>query len=59
LTPQVESYATTDETAEFLKKPNSWMHNNAGPRGIPRYKVGNHWHYKLSEVAEWVEAQDR
>jgi excisionase family DNA binding protein len=53
----IERYATTEQVAEFLNKPLSWVHNNAGPRGIPRYKIGNHWRFKLSEVAGWVEAQ--
>lgn len=52
----IEKYATTEEVAEFLNKPVSWVHHSAGPRGIPRYKVGNHWRYKLSEVARWVES---
>jgi len=50
-----ETYATTEEVAAFLNKPQSWVFQNAGPRGIPRYKVGNQWRYRLSEVAAWVE----
>lgn len=54
-----ERFATTEEVADFLKKPASWVYHNAGPRGIPRYKVGNHWRYRLSEVALWVENRSR
>ena len=52
-----EKFVTTDEAAEYLHKPTSWLHNNAGRLRIPRYKVGNQWRYRLSEIAEWVEAQ--
>ena len=50
-----ERFVTTDEAAEYLHKPTSWLHNNAGRLRIPRYKVGNQWRYRLSEIAEWVE----
>lgn len=51
----IEQYVTTEEVAEFLGKPASWLHHRAGPLGIPRRKIGQHWRYKLSEVAQWVE----
>jgi excisionase family DNA binding protein len=52
-----ERYVTTDEVAEFLGKPVTWVYNNAGPLGIPRYRLGNHYRYRLSEVAEWLSGQ--
>lgn len=55
----MERYATTEEVADLLNKPTTWVYNNAGPRGIPRYKIGNHWRYRLSEVASWVETHGR
>jgi hypothetical protein len=55
VTSTIERYSNTEDVANFLKKPLSWVHHNAGPKGIPRYRVGNQWRYKLSEVAEWVE----
>lgn len=56
---QIEGFATTEEVADFLNKPLTWVYGNAGPRGIPRYRVGNHWRYRLSEVAAWVETHSR
>ena len=54
-----EPFVTTDEVAAYLSKPASWVHNNAGPLGLPRYKIGNHYRYLLSEIARWVEGQRR
>lgn len=51
----IEPYVGTKEVAEFLNKPATWVYNNAGSVGIPRYRVGNQWRYRLSEVANWME----
>jgi len=53
----IEAYATTEEVADFLNKPLSWLHHTAGPLGIPRRKIGNQWRYRLSEVEAWVEGR--
>lgn len=50
-----ERYVGTEEAAAFLDKPKSWLHNNAARLGIPRYRVGNHFRWRLSELAQWVE----
>lgn len=54
-----ESLVDHDTTANWFGKPPSWLYANAGPLGIPRYRIGRHWRYKLSEVAAWVERQGR
>lgn len=51
---QTESFVTTEQVADFLGKPQTWIHNNAARAGIPRYKVGNQYRYRLSEVSAWV-----
>jgi excisionase family DNA binding protein len=56
---EVESLVGTDEVATYLGKPRSWLYNNATRAGIPRYKVGNEYRYRLSEVAAWVEPAAR
>lgn len=43
--------------AEFLGKPESWVYDNAGRLALPRYRLGKHYRYRLSEVADWVAAQ--
>lgn len=53
--PRPEPFVDTAAVAEFLGKPRSWIHNNAARLGIPRRRVGNHWRFRLSEVAAWVE----
>lgn len=54
-----EPYVGTEEVAEFLGKPASWVYDRAGQLGIPRYKVGSHYRYRLSEVEAWVRDQDQ
>lgn len=43
-------------TAEHISKPVSWLHHEAAALGIPRYKIGNQWRYRLSEVDQWIES---
>ena len=51
-----ERFVTVEETAEYLGKPPSWIYNNAERLRLPRYRVGNQWRFRLSEVDEWVRA---
>jgi excisionase family DNA binding protein len=53
----IERYATTEEIAELLNKPRSWVLNNQARLDIPRFKVGNQYRYRRSEVEGWVEAR--
>ena len=50
-----ESFVGTEDVAAFLGKPPSWLYNRAERLGIPRYRVGNQYRYRLTEVAQWVE----
>lgn len=52
-----EPFVGTEEVAGFIGKPASWVYNCAGTYGLPRYKIGRHFRYRLSEVAAWMEAQ--
>ncbi len=54
ITP-IEPFVGTEEVAAFLGKPPSWIYNRAERLGIPRYRVGLQFRYRLSEVAAWVE----
>lgn len=54
-TAAFESFVSTAEVAAFLDKPISFVYD-AGSK-IPRYRVGAHYRYLLSEVAEWVKSQ--
>jgi excisionase family DNA binding protein len=54
-----EPFLTTEQIAEFLGKPASWVHNNAGRLGMPRVRLGNQWRYRRAAVVEWLERQGR
>lgn len=56
---RLEAFCSTKQVADFLGKPVSWVHNNAARTGLPRYRIGNQWRYRLSEVARWVERTSR
>ncbi len=45
------------EVADYLGRPISWLYHEAAAQKIPRYKVGNQWRYRLSEIDEWLEAR--
>lgn len=52
-----EAYVTSEDVADFLNKPLGWLYANAESLGIPRYKLGRQYRYRLSEVAEWLSNQ--
>lgn len=52
----IEPFVDTEELCKFLIKPASWVYNNAERLGIPRYRVGLQYRYRLSEVAAWLES---
>jgi excisionase family DNA binding protein len=53
-----ERFVTTEDVAVFLKKPKSWIYNNAETQGMPFHRIGRQWRWRLSEVAAWVERKD-
>jgi excisionase family DNA binding protein len=55
-TVSVEPWVGTDQVAEWLGKPSSWLYNNAERLGIPRVRIGNQYRYKLSQVDAWLGA---
>ncbi len=56
-TGAAEPLVGTGEVAAKLGKPASWVYSQAARLGIPRYKIGQQYRYKLSEVDAWLEAQ--
>lgn len=50
-----EPWVTTAEVAAHLGKRLSWVYDNG--HLMPRYKIGAHYRYRLSEVDRWVESQ--
>lgn len=43
-----------DELAAYLKKPKSWVYDNA--HEIPHMRVGREYRFRLSEVNAWLES---
>lgn len=43
--------------ADYIGKPVSWLYHEASHAGIPRYKIGNHWRYRLTELDQWIDQQ--
>lgn len=52
-----EPFVDLQTVADFLCKDRDWIYDNQARLGIPRCRVGRHYRYRLSEVAEWVELQ--
>ncbi len=52
-----EAWVTTEEAAEYLRKPPGWLHANAERLRVPRRKIGQHYRYRLSELDAWLDAQ--
>jgi excisionase family DNA binding protein len=50
---------TTEEAADFLRKPVSWLYAYAGPLNIPRHKLGQQYRYDRDELLEWLRASRR
>ena len=44
-----------DELAAYLKKPKSWVYDNA--HEIPHIRVGREYRFRLSEVLAWLEVR--
>jgi hypothetical protein len=53
----IERWITTEEAAEHLCKPPSWLHANADRLGVPRRRLGNQYRYRLSELDAWLDGQ--
>jgi excisionase family DNA binding protein len=50
---------TLKEAAAHLNVSASYLYQRGDLVGIPRYKIGNKFRYKLSELDNWVQSQNR
>ena len=53
-----DRWLTTTEIAEHLRKPESWIYNNAERLKIPRHRLGQQYRFKVSEVDLWLAGRD-
>jgi len=52
-------WITLKEAAAHLNVSTSYLYQRGDSVGVPRYKIGNKFRYKLSELDTWVQAQSR
>jgi excisionase family DNA binding protein len=52
-------WITLKEAAAHLNVSTSYLYQKGDSVGIPRYKIGNKFRYKLSELDTWVQSQNR
>lgn len=45
---------TTEEAANYLGKSSWWLRENIGRLGIPAFKVGRQWRYKIEDLDSWL-----
>ena len=49
-------WISVDQVAEYLGVSKDTVYSWINERGMPSYKVGRFWKFKLEEVDEWVRA---
>lgn len=57
MTESTGRWMTLKEAAAHLNFSPSYLYQRGDSVGIPRYKVGSKYRYKLSELDAWVQNQ--
>jgi len=52
-------WMTLKEAAAHLNVSTSYLYQKGDSVGVPRYRIGNKFRYKLSELDAWVQSQSR
>ena len=52
-------WITLKEAAAHLNVSTSYLYQKGDSVGVPRFKIGNKFRYKLSDLDTWVESQGR
>ena len=52
-------WMTLKEAAAHLNVSASYLYQRGDSVGVPRYKIGNKFRYKRSELDAWVQSQNR
>ena len=52
-------WISVKEAAAHLNLSTSYLYQKGDSVGIPRYKIGNKFRYKMSELDAWVQSQGR
>ena len=56
---QYGRWMTLKEAAAHLNVSTSYLYQKGDSVGVPRYKIGNKFRYKLTELDNWVQTQNR
>lgn len=56
---QTGRWMTLKEAAAHLNVSPSYMYQKGDSVGIPRYRIGHKFRYKLDEIDAWVKSQNR
>lgn len=57
-----DNLLSVDELAQSLNVPKSWLYSRTrqtGADAIPRLKVGKYIRFRLNDVMEWLESQNK
>ena len=52
-------WITLKEAAAHLNVSTSYLYQKGDSVGVPRYKIGNKFRYKISDLDTWVQSQGR
>ncbi len=52
-------WMTLKEAAAHLNVSTSYLYQKGDSVGVPRYKIGNKFRYKISDLDTWVQSQGR
>ena len=53
----LEPFVSMKEVCKHLSVSEAYIYQNQSALNIPRYKIGKHWKYRLSEIDQWVLSQ--
>jgi excisionase family DNA binding protein len=56
---QTGRWMTLKEAAAHLNVSPSYLYQKGDAVGIPRYRIGHKYRYKLDELDSWVQSQNR
>jgi excisionase family DNA binding protein len=48
---------TSEQVADKLGKPVSWVYNNIRKEGIPYIKLGQHYRFVEEKVDSWIQSK--
>lgn len=53
----IDKMMTTEEVAKYFGKNTSWVRTAVLNLGIPHYKLGKQYRFKIHEIEEWLKKQ--